>query len=282
MVTLSISQFSEMCQLSAQTLRFYHAEGLLVPVEVDARTGYRSYGFDQVERAMLVAILRRAGLGVQQVRAALDDPDALPALLVEHRAELRRRRQEEDEALDDAEVFASAWPRVSRQHRPGTVVVRTVVPGCADLEAGAEGVRAAAAELVRTAEAGGAAVTGVAWKTPALDTVEQKRKVMTPDGPDWWLLVPVAADERVAPALPDGVDLAEFPARDELSIVLPGRETLPKFAAAVHRLVAHGVDEACAVDLGQPRHVLHPGGVEIAVAVWGAEDAPPPETVAWP
>ena len=47
---LSISEFSEMCNLSPQTLRFYHSEGLLVPADVNEQTGYRSYMFDQVER----------------------------------------------------------------------------------------------------------------------------------------------------------------------------------------------------------------------------------------
>ncbi|MET7645397.1 MerR family DNA-binding transcriptional regulator [Streptomyces sp. NPDC005426] len=40
---LSISDFSEMCDLPPQTLRYYHAAGLLVPADVDERTGYRSY-----------------------------------------------------------------------------------------------------------------------------------------------------------------------------------------------------------------------------------------------
>ncbi|WP_045558181.1 MerR family DNA-binding transcriptional regulator [Streptomyces sp. FxanaA7] len=55
---LSIGDFSEMCNLPPQTLRYYHSEGLLVPADVDERTGYRSYTFTQVEQAMLVTVLR--------------------------------------------------------------------------------------------------------------------------------------------------------------------------------------------------------------------------------
>ncbi|MEV0254035.1 MerR family transcriptional regulator [Streptomyces sp. NPDC050732] len=59
---LSISDFSEMCDLPPQTLRYYHAEGLLVPADVDEWTGYRSYTFGQVERAMLINVLRGTGM----------------------------------------------------------------------------------------------------------------------------------------------------------------------------------------------------------------------------
>ena len=45
---LSIKDFSEMAHLSAQTLRYYHAEGLLIPAQVDEQTGYRSYTYDQI------------------------------------------------------------------------------------------------------------------------------------------------------------------------------------------------------------------------------------------
>ncbi|MFC8943451.1 MerR family transcriptional regulator, partial [Streptomyces griseoincarnatus] len=85
---LSISDFSEMCYLSPQTLRYYHAEGLLVPADVDPRTGYRSYTFEQVEQAMLVTSLRGTGMSIKLVRRALDEPDEAPALLREHAAEV--------------------------------------------------------------------------------------------------------------------------------------------------------------------------------------------------
>ena len=77
---LSISDFSEMCYLSPQTLRYYHSEGLLVPADVDPQTGYRSYTFEQVEQveqAMLITSLRGTGMSIKLVRRALDEPTGL-------------------------------------------------------------------------------------------------------------------------------------------------------------------------------------------------------------
>lgn len=44
-MSLSIKDFSEVSELSPQTLRFYHSEGLLVPAKVDDDTGYRYHDF---------------------------------------------------------------------------------------------------------------------------------------------------------------------------------------------------------------------------------------------
>src|SRR5690349_5623559 len=96
---LSIKEFSEMCHLSAQALRFYHAEGLLVPAGIDERTGYRSYAFEQVEQAMMITLLRNAGMAVKVVRQALDEPDQAVGLLDRHSAEVDRLRTAQDEAI---------------------------------------------------------------------------------------------------------------------------------------------------------------------------------------
>jgi hypothetical protein len=47
-ISLSIGSFSRATHLTVKTLRHYHEEGLLVPAQVDARTGYRRYTGDQI------------------------------------------------------------------------------------------------------------------------------------------------------------------------------------------------------------------------------------------
>ncbi|HWS34604.1 MAG TPA: MerR family transcriptional regulator, partial [Actinoplanes sp.] len=112
---LSIKDFSEMCHLTPQALRFYHAEGLIVPAHVDDRTGFRSYEFEQVEQVMLVTLLRDAGLTVKQVRLALDEPDRVPALLDRHQAEVLQERAAQDDAIQAARSVFSAQPAVIRR-----------------------------------------------------------------------------------------------------------------------------------------------------------------------
>ncbi|MEU1570149.1 hypothetical protein ABZ519_03070 [Streptomyces collinus] len=52
------------------------SEGLLVPADVDERTGHHSYTFTQVEQAMPITLLRGTGMSVKLVGRALDEPSA--------------------------------------------------------------------------------------------------------------------------------------------------------------------------------------------------------------
>ncbi len=273
---LSIGEFSEMCHLSPQTLRFYHSEGLLVPAEVDERTGYRSYAFAQVETAVLVTVLRGTGMSVASVRAALHDPDTLPAVLAEHTDAVVRRRRVEDEAISDARGFVEAWPQVRDHHQPAVTVLSTPLCGVpAEERAAARGddwawVDAATATtvdaLTEVARSQGAAVAGRPWRTWAIETPEQKRAGLTAEGPQWLVKVPVATDGAALGDLPEGVDVQELTARDELSLFLPGRSSMAKYGTALSRLVTHPLERAF-VDLSAVRHVVHDDGIETTAGI---------------
>ncbi|MFE2188675.1 MerR family transcriptional regulator [Streptomyces sp. NPDC059455] len=168
---LSISEYSEMCHLSPQTLRFYHSEGLLVPADVNEQTGYRPYTFEQVEQAMLITVPRGRGMSVKLVRHALDKPDAAPALLRQHSAQVRHQRQAQDEALSDAREFFNSWPEVRLRHIPEMTVVSKLVPGPSaggdqyDWDEADAVVTATVQDVVRTMESCGAVVSGTPWRT---------------------------------------------------------------------------------------------------------------------
>ena len=72
---VSIGAFS---RLSPKALRLYDELGLLVPDHVDAAPGYRWYADTQLDQARLVALLRRIGVPLTQIRdmLALDPPSA--------------------------------------------------------------------------------------------------------------------------------------------------------------------------------------------------------------
>ncbi|MEU7608110.1 MerR family transcriptional regulator [Micromonospora sp. NPDC049204] len=267
---LSISDFSEMCHLSPQTLRFYHSEGLLVPAAVSEQTGYRSYTFDQVERAMLITVLRGTGMSVKLVRRALDEPDTAAALLEAHSGDVQRQRQTQDEAIRDAREFLSSWPEVHLRHAPEMTVVSTLVagrPAGHDRSEWDESEAVATVqEVVKTVESCGAVVAGVPWRTPAIETPEQKRQSSSGGGPWWLVKVPVTADAGAVAALSRVVEVQAFDARDELSIFIPGRTTMAKYATALSRLLTHPLDGAFP-DLSRTRHLLHDDGVETRVAI---------------
>lgn len=107
---MSIGEFALATGLSVKALRFYDDRGLLAPVDVDPHSGYRRYAPAQVRPAAQIRVLRTAGLTVEDVRAALDAPDRLPALLAESVETLRRRRDLEDRALALADAQLAADP----------------------------------------------------------------------------------------------------------------------------------------------------------------------------
>ncbi|WP_432139606.1 MULTISPECIES: MerR family transcriptional regulator [unclassified Streptomyces] len=69
---LTIGAFAARTRLSAKALRRYDRLGLLPPAHVDPVTGYRRYRADQIERARLVALLRRLDMPLARVAEVLD------------------------------------------------------------------------------------------------------------------------------------------------------------------------------------------------------------------
>ena len=97
---LTIGAFSRASRLSPKALRLYDSLGLLAPAHVDEVSGYRFYRPDQLERARLVAWLRRLGMPLARIAVvcdlARDTPDQaaeqIAAYWAETEAELTARR----------------------------------------------------------------------------------------------------------------------------------------------------------------------------------------------
>lgn len=265
---LSISEFSQMCHLSPQALRFYHAEGLLVPAGIDDRTGHRSYAFDQVERAMLITLLRDTGMSVKLVRRALDEPDQAVALLDRHSDEVSRQRQAQADAIAAARAVFEAQPEPRLRHVPATTAVARLVPGtplgrdAQEWDRAEEIITAAAADLVTTVRQAGVTCRGEPWRTLALETPEQDRRVLDGTGPFWTVKVAVDGTPETLPSLPAGLIVQTPGAHDELSIFMPGRNTMAKYCTVVLRLLdAAPVDGDRFVNLARLRQEVRPDGV---------------------
>lgn len=89
---LSISVFGRRCRLSMKALRLYDRLGLLVPAEVDERSGYRWYRESQLETARLVAMLRRLDMPLAQVGEVISAPGPKAAELIATFWEAAERR----------------------------------------------------------------------------------------------------------------------------------------------------------------------------------------------
>jgi protein phosphatase len=70
--TLTIGAFARAARLSQKALRLYDELGLLRPARVDPVSGYRFYEPSQLERARLVAWLRRIGMPLARIRVVCE------------------------------------------------------------------------------------------------------------------------------------------------------------------------------------------------------------------
>lgn len=86
---VSIGTFSILTGLSVPALRHYADLGLLVPADVDPRTGYRRYSRSQVTRARRIRALRLVEPPLEEVRRVIDgEASAARAVLKAHMSRL--------------------------------------------------------------------------------------------------------------------------------------------------------------------------------------------------
>ncbi|MER5404992.1 MerR family transcriptional regulator [Streptomyces sp. NPDC002769] len=89
---LTIGAFAARARLSPKALRLYDRLGLLAPAYVDELSGYRYYRADQVERARLVALLRRLDMPLARIAEVVEaDGTDGAALLAAYWAEAESR-----------------------------------------------------------------------------------------------------------------------------------------------------------------------------------------------
>lgn len=82
MAWMTIGEFAARTRLSPKALRIYADLGLVVPAEVDPASGYRRYEESQLERARLVALLRRLDMPLADIAGVIDRDPAEAATAV--------------------------------------------------------------------------------------------------------------------------------------------------------------------------------------------------------
>jgi DNA-binding transcriptional MerR regulator len=129
---LRIGPFSRASWLSIKALRAYHEAGLLVPAEVDPRTGYRSYTTAQLADAAIIRKLRQLDVPLEAIREVLEARDAAVTrkVLTEHSAVLEERIAATQRAVDELYAALEApalQTAVYRRHEPARTVL--TLPG---------------------------------------------------------------------------------------------------------------------------------------------------------
>ncbi|WP_431974048.1 MerR family transcriptional regulator [Micromonospora haikouensis] len=131
----SIGELARASGLTVSALRFYDRSGVLVPALVDPVTGYRWYADDQVLPARLVAGLRRVGMPLAEIAAAVRhraEPDMVGRLLDAH---LRRL---EDGLTDARRELSRVRALIDHEEHP---MITHLVLSRADLAAAIDAVR---------------------------------------------------------------------------------------------------------------------------------------------
>jgi DNA-binding transcriptional MerR regulator len=109
---LSIGTFASLTRLSIKALRLYDGLGILRPLHINAQTGYRYYGRDQLAEARMIRTMREMDMPLATIRRVLKVlpvSQAQAELLVHQHLLLRERQLEQIRVL--ARVF-------KRQLRP--------------------------------------------------------------------------------------------------------------------------------------------------------------------
>ncbi|WP_406046165.1 MerR family transcriptional regulator [Micromonospora sp. NBC_00898] len=199
----SIGELARASGLTVSALRFYDRSGVLVPALVDPVTGYRWYTDDQVAPARLVAGLRRVGMPLAEIGAALrhrSEPAVVGRLLDAH---LRRL---EDGLADARRELSRVRALIDPEESP---MATRLVLHRADLAAAIDAVRFAVgadpelpvlAGVLLEVEADGGRL--VATDRHRLAVARTGGKV---DGPAVRTLVPVDAVDELRALLDTGV-----------------------------------------------------------------------------
>ncbi len=250
---ISISVFARMSGLSAKALRHYHDRGLLVPAQVDPDTGYRTYALAQLQDAVRISVLRRAGMSLEQVGEVLANPDRAEVLVEEFRDATRRRREAQDRALAGTarmlDVDAVAVGQRPMPEQPFVAVAVTWNDSGDDttVERLRDGLRE---ELT----AAGVVPAGPPWTTFGLDGGVPTVVVHWP--------VPCSATP------PDGVRRGALPERTEAFVEIPAPERNGDESVELALATLFAADPEHGVDPSTLRQtVFDSGRVEFAVTL---------------
>ena len=243
---LSIGDFARATHLSVKTLRYYHQEGVLEPLEVDEGSGYRRYAVEQIPTAQVIHRFRDLGMPVAEIRGviAAADPAARNALISRHLQRLEEELGKTQAAVaslrDLLDHPATEWPVEHRRVPAMRVAAITQEVETRHIGPWYQG---ALGELYATLSAQGLAPAGVAGGVYADELFADERGEAT-------VYLPIAGDvqelgrvrQRELPAVelavvthagPDeGVDraygaLAAYVTRHALAVAGPIREFYP-------------------------------------------------------
>lgn len=93
-----IGEIAEFFGVSRKAIRLYEKKGIMKPVEVDDRNGYRYYSADQVRQLNALLELKALGFSLDEIKTVIDGETSKEQLLTG----FEKKRQAWQEAMDAA------------------------------------------------------------------------------------------------------------------------------------------------------------------------------------
>lgn len=88
---LTIGEFSNICKVSAKTLRYYAEIGLILPDEINPDNGYRYYSINQLEKMLLINRLKAYSFSLEEIKSVFESEGMRDEVLY---AALNRKKKE--------------------------------------------------------------------------------------------------------------------------------------------------------------------------------------------
>lgn len=163
---LGIGDFARATHLSVKTLRHYHETGILVPVEIDAQTGYRRYGTDQIAIAQVIRRFRALDMPLEEIRAVLaaQDIEARDTLISAHLGRLENSLARAQSAVASLRglLQPSARASASIEQRSVNATMAAAITEVVEVKDALFWYQGAVAELYATLAAQHVPITGEA------------------------------------------------------------------------------------------------------------------------
>ncbi|MFI5317500.1 MAG: MerR family transcriptional regulator [Myxococcota bacterium] len=110
---IPIGRFAQLAGFTVRALRYYEAQGLLMPARVDRESGYRYYRPEQLPDALRVRLLRALEMPIAEVADVMRAPDSAEALekLRAHRARVAARVADVERLLERIDEWLDGAPQ---------------------------------------------------------------------------------------------------------------------------------------------------------------------------
>ncbi len=207
---LQIGEFSGLTGLSVKALRHYDDLGVLPPARVDASTGHRFYGADQVRTGVAIRALRQAGVALPDVASSIAKSAEL-TVLEAHWDRVEESRRAENEAFATARkqiTQLTASLEVTERQMPAQpfAAMRLLIPASPEDQERVD-EHARRSRLIPRLIARGVGPSGPSWTaTKARDAETTEMTLYWPTSeqlsPDW------AEPGEFVGLLPERVELA--------------------------------------------------------------------------